>query len=34
MTRKNWNEIAEKQFKAMPNDFQDDWKDLRKEIMQ
>lgn len=33
MTRKNWDKVAEKQFKSMPDDFQDSWGDLRARVM-
>lgn len=33
MSTKNWNRVAEEQFKLMPKDFQDDWQDFRNEIM-
>ncbi len=30
MTRKNWDNLARKQFEEMPAEFQDDWKELRQ----
>lgn len=30
MRGKSWKRVADKQFKSMPQDFQDDWADLRK----
>lgn len=32
-TEINWDKVADEQFKSMPKDFQNDWKDLRDEIM-
>lgn len=29
MSKANWNKIAKKQFDAMPQDFQEDWGELR-----
>ncbi|CAN5639250.1 hypothetical protein BH23PAT1_BH23PAT1_2910 [soil metagenome] len=29
MGKRNWRYVAEKQFKSMPKDFQDDWGELR-----
>lgn len=33
MARKNWEKIADKEFKSMPSDFQKDWSDLRKRLV-
>lgn len=33
MARKNWDEIARQEFKAMPLSYQADWQDLRKQDM-
>lgn len=30
MSRKNWKKIAEEEFNRMPQNFQDDWADLRE----
>lgn len=32
MRKVNWYKVAEKQFKSMPKDFQDDWRDLRDTV--
>ncbi len=32
MKQRNWDKIATEQFKSMPKDFQDDWKDLRNTV--
>ena len=32
MTKVNWKKIADKQFKGMPKDFQDDWSELRHAV--
>jgi hypothetical protein len=29
MGKKNWNKIADRQFSEMPQDFQEDWGELR-----
>lgn len=29
MRGKNWDKVADNQFKSMPQDFQDDWAELR-----
>lgn len=33
MRGKSWDKVAEDQFKSMPQDFQEDWNDLRKLTM-
>jgi DNA-binding ferritin-like protein (Dps family) len=33
MARKNWDEIAEQQFKTLPADYQDSWRELREREM-
>ena len=32
MTKTNWDEIADQQFKSMPKSFQDDWSELREAV--
>lgn len=32
MTRKNWDSVADKEFDAMPQQWQEDWKDLRSSV--
>lgn len=32
MTKTNWDKLAKKQFKKMPIEFQEDWKDLRQKV--
>lgn len=32
MTKRKWDKVALDQFKTMPSDFQDDWKELREII--
>ena len=34
MTKKNWDEEADKEFETMDKDWQADWEDLRKRVMQ
>lgn len=29
----DWEKVAEDQFKAMPTEFQDDWRDLRNLVI-
>ena len=31
---KDWTEIAQQEFDAMPQDYQSDWRDLRQSIME
>jgi hypothetical protein len=30
MSKKNWDKVADEQFKSMPKAFRDDWQGLRK----
>lgn len=32
MARRNWDKVAETQFKSMPEDFQADWQELRNKV--
>ncbi len=32
MAIRNWNKVADEQFKSMPKDYQDAWKDFRDGI--
>jgi hypothetical protein len=33
MARKNWKKAADREFKSMSKEWQDDWSDLRKRVM-
>jgi hypothetical protein len=30
MSKRNWNKVADNQFEAMPETFQQDWEELRQ----
>lgn len=32
LNQKYWNKVAESQFKHLPKEFKDDWRDLRKTV--
>lgn len=32
MTKRRWDKVALDQFKTMPEEFQDDWRELRRKV--